>query len=457
MHRRWWALVLLCSAQFLVVLDASVVNVALPAIGQDLGVDQRELAWVVSAYVLAFGGFLLLGGRLADLLGRRRVFLAGLVLFGVASMVGGFADSIVMLIGARAGQGLGAALLSPAAMSIIAVTFDDGAERNRAYAAWGAVGGAGGAVGVVLSGLLTQYAGWQWILWINVPIVACCVLLTIPLLAETRIGSSTRTFDVAGAAAVAAGLTLLVYALIEAPVALLGAVALLVAFVVIERRSAAPLVDLRIFRLRTLTGANVAGVLVGAVLMPMFFFLSLHIQDVLRYDAITTGLCLVPMSLVTFGVSLGLASRLVTRFGFKPVLAAGFTLLAVGLAGLGTAAPHGSFLSDLLAPGLVAGAGLGLTFTPLFVAASTGVGWQQAGLASGLINTSQQIGSALGLAVVAGIAFARIAAQPAATPEVLTAGYTTAFVLAACLAVLGLIATAVLIPGRDHVQLSQAR
>lgn len=409
--------------------------------------------------MLAFGGFLLLGGRLADLLGRRRVFLAGLALFGVASLLGGFAASADVLIGARVGQGLGAALLSPSAMSIIAVTFDDGAERNRAYAAWGAVGGAGGAAGVVLSGVLTQFAGWQWVLWINVPIVACCALLTVPLVAETRADASTRVFDVAGAATVAAGLTLLVYALIEAPVALVGAVALLGAFVVIERRSAAPLVDLSIFRLRTLTGANVAGVIVGGVLMPMFFFLSLHMQDVLRYDAITTGLCLVPMSVVTFAVSLGLASRLVTRFGFKPVLAAGMTLLAAGLAWLGLATPHGSFLSDLLVPGLVAGAGLGLTFTPLFVAASTGVAWQRAGLASGLINTSQQIGSALGLAVVAGIAFARIAQRPVTTAEVLTDGYTTAFVLAAGLAVLGLIATAVLIPTRDsraHVAMSRA-
>ncbi len=467
-RRRWYALVLLCAAQFIVVLDGSVVNVALPAIGHTFGVGQQALAWVVSAYVLAFGGFLLLGGRLADLLGRRRMFVAGLVLFGVASLVGGFGDSIGVLIAARVAQGLGAVVLSPSAMSIIAVTFHDGVERNKAYAAWGAVGGAGGAAGVVLSGVLTQYAGWQWVLWINVPIVAVCVLLAVPLLAETRASSPNQIFDIVGATTVTTGLTLLVYALIEAPntgwgsrqtvASFLSATVLLTAFVIIERRSRGPLVDLTILRIRTLTGANVAGILVGGVLMPMFFFLSLYMQNVLHYDAITTGLCLVPMCLMTFGVSLWLGSALVTKVGYKPVLAGGMALLAVGLVWFGQASPDGSFLVDVLGPGLVAGAGLGLAFPPLFVAASTGVSWQQAGLASGLINTSQQLGGVLGLAVISSIAFTRIEQHAAATPEVLTNGYTAAFLGAAMIAALGLVVTSTLIRTRDsrtHWQMSR--
>lgn len=457
-RRRWYALVLLCAAQFMVVLDGSVVNVALPAIGDALDVDQLALAWVVSAYVLTFGGFLLLGGRLADLLGRRRMFIVGLVLFGCASLADGFADSVGVLTAARVIQGIGAAVLSPSAMSTIAVTFDDGTERNKAYAAWAAVGGAGGAAGVVLSGILTEYAGWPWVLWINVPVVAVCLPLAVALLTETRDRSPNQVFDFAGAATSTVGLALLVYALIKAPEAGWGsgariasglaAIALIGAFVLIERHSRGPLVDMTIFRIRTLTGANVAGIIVGGVLMPMFFFLSLYLQNVLHYDAVTTGLCLVPMCLTTFGTSLGLGSKLVTKQGYKPVLAIGMGLLVVGLAWLGQASPRGSFLVDILGPGLVAGAGLGLTFVPLFVAAATGVDWQQAGLASGLINTSQQLGGALGLAVLSGVAFARTNRHPA-TSETLTAGYTAAFLGDALIAALGLLATITLIRTSD--------
>ncbi|QWF78225.1 MFS transporter [Amycolatopsis sp. CA-230715] len=461
-RRRWYALVLLCSAQFVVVLDASVINVALPAIGQDLGAGQRALTWVVSAYVLAFGGFLLLGGRLADLLGRRRLFVSGLLLFGIASLAGGFADSVGVLVTARVVQGLGAAVLSPSAMSIIAVTFSDGAERNKAFAAWGAVGGAGGAAGVILSGVLTQYAGWEWVLWINVPVVVACVLLVRPLLAGTRAPSGDRVFDLAGAATVTAALTLLVYTLVEAPRAgavqlfgsLLGVLVLLAAFVAIERRSRAPLVDLATFRLRTLTGANVAGILTGGVVVTMFFFLSLLLQNVLGYDAITTGLSLVPMCLVSFGIALGLASALVTKHGYKPVLTGGLALFAAGLAWLSLFSPGDGFVFSVLAPELVAGAGLGLVFAPLFVAASTGVGWQQAGLASGLINTSQQLGGALGLAVVSAVAF-----TGDTSPEGLARDYGTAFLSCAVIAALGVVATAFLIrssDSRDHAELSRA-
>ncbi len=284
-EKRWLALVLLCSAQFVVVLDASIVNVALPTIGAALGFSQDNLSWVVNAYVLTFGGFLLLGGRLADLLGRRRVFMGGLVLFALASLAGGFAESDTALIAARAVQGLGAAILSPAALSSVTTTFSDGAERNKALGAWGAVAGSGGAAGVLLGGVLTEYVGWEWVLWVNVPIGIAAALLAPRLIAESRSESEARAFDFAGAATVTAALAVLVYGLVEAPdagwgsgqtIGLLGAAVLLLgAFYAIERRSAAPLVPFRIFRIRTLTGANVVGVLTGASLFSMFFFISL--------------------------------------------------------------------------------------------------------------------------------------------------------------------------------------
>jgi EmrB/QacA subfamily drug resistance transporter len=457
-RRRWWTLGLLCVAQFMVVLDSSVINVALPAIGRTFGVDQQVLAWVVSSYVLAFGGFLLLGGRLADLLGRRRMFVAGLIVFGMASLLGGFANSAAVLIVARVAQGLGAAVLSPSAMSIIAVTFDDGTERNRAYAAWGAVGGAGGAAGVALGGVLTQEAGWEWVLWINVPIVAACLLAVLPLLARTPCATRTLSFDCVGAATLTGGLALLVFALIEAPDtgwsaaptvgAALCAVVLLAAFVLVEQRSRGPLVDLTIFRIRNLTAANVTGILLGAALMPMFFFLSLYLQNELRYSAIAAGLCLVPMCLMTFGVSLGLASKLTTTLGYKPVLAIGMALLAAGLAWFGQVPPHGSYAADILGPGLIAGAGLGLAFAPLFAAAATGVSWHQAGLASGLINTSQQIGGALGLALLSSIAVINTGRGVPPTPETLTEGYRAAFNGAAIVATLGMLVTIALIRTR---------
>src|SRR3954454_1724318 len=278
--RRWIALILLCVAQFVVVLDASIVNVALPSIGRALDFSQTNLPWVVNAYVLTFGGFLLLGGRMADLLGRRRVFMGGLVLFALASLVGGFAQSDTWLIAARAVQGLGAAILSPAALSIVTTTFRDGAERNRALGVWGAVAGSGGAAGVLLGGVLTEYVGWEWVLWVNVPIGIGAALLAPRLLGESRSEAETRSFDVAGAVSVTSALSILVYALVDATdagwgstqtIGLLAASAvLLAAFVAIELRSQAPLVPFRIFRLRTLTGANVVGLLIGASLFSMF-------------------------------------------------------------------------------------------------------------------------------------------------------------------------------------------
>jgi EmrB/QacA subfamily drug resistance transporter len=471
-RRRWIALGLLCMAQFVVVLDAAIVNVALPSIGEDLAFSQDNLSWVVNAYVLTFGGFLLLGGRLADLLGRRRVFMFGLVLFALASLAGGFATSEAWLIGARAVQGLGAAILSPAALSIVTTTFSDGAERNKALGAWGAVAGSGGAAGVLLGGVLTEYLGWEWVLWVNVPIGIVAALVAPSLVAESRSESLTRAFDFGGAITVTAGLSVLVYALVDATdvgwgstqtiVLLAVAVALIAAFVAIERRSDAPLVPFGIFRLRTLTGANVVGVLTGASLFSMFFFISLYMQQVLGYSAIKAGLSYLPLAL-TIILAAAVASQLVTRVGFKPVLATGMVLIAAGLVWFGQVSVGGGFASDILGPSLLAAAGLGLAFVPQTIAAVSGVGEREAGLASGLINTSQQVGGALGLAVLATIANSRTddlvasaGGDPSALPNALTEGFQSAFLAGAGIAVLGLLATLFLIRSRDsraHVDL----
>lgn len=466
--KRWIALVLLCLAQFVVVLDASIVNVALPSVGRSLELSQDNLSWVVNAYVLAFGGFLLLGGRLADHLGRRRVFRAGLLLFGVASLVGGFAESEGALIAARAAQGLGAALLSPAALSIITTTFRDGSERNRALGVWGAVAGAGGAAGVLLGGVLTEYLGWEWVLWVNVPIGFGAALLAPRLILESRAQSETRSFDLPGAITVTTGLAILVYALVEAPEAgwgsgqtiglIAAAAALLGAFVAIESRASAPLMPLAIFRLRTLTGANVVGLLTGASLFSMFFFISLYMQNVLGYSAIKAGLSYLPLA-VSIILAAGAASQLVTRVGFKPVLATGMVLVSAGLVWFSQISVDGSYLGDILLPSLLAGIGLGLAFVPQTIAAMSGVADREAGLASGLINTSQQIGGALGLAVLSSIAFStvnQLAAEGRVGPAALTDGYADAFMVGSGIGILGVIATLVLIrssDSREHVEL----
>jgi EmrB/QacA subfamily drug resistance transporter len=468
-RRRWIALALLCVAQFVVVLDASIVNVALPTIGESLSFSQDNLSWVVNAYVLTFGGFLLLGGRMADLLGRRRVFMGGLILFALASLAGGLAESDAALIAARAVQGLGAAILSPAALSIITTTFSDGAERNKALGAWGAVAGSGGAAGVLLGGVLTEYAGWEWVLWVNVPIGIIAALLAPRLIAESRWDSETRSFDAAGAVSITAALAIFVYALVEAPdvgwgsaqtIGLLaGAVVLAAAFVAIERRAKAPLVPFSIFRLRTLTGANVVGILTGASLFSMFFFISLYMQNVLGYSAIKAGLSYLPLA-GSIIIAAGIASQLVTKIGFKPVLAAGMALIAAGLVWFGQISADGGFVTDILGPSLLAAVGLGFAFVPQTIAAVSGVGDREAGLASGLINTSQQIGGALGLAVLSTVAFPQIddaaaAAGGVPSPTVLTDGYADAFMVGAVIAALGVLATLFLIRGRDSREHSE--
>jgi EmrB/QacA subfamily drug resistance transporter len=467
-ERRWLALGLLCVAQFMVVLDASIVNVALPSIGTALDFSQENLSWVVNAYVLTFGGFLLLGGRLADLLGRRRMFIAGLILFAFASLIGGFAESEGVLIAARAVQGLGAAIVSPAALSIVTTTFADGAERNKALGVWGAVAGSGGAAGVLLGGVLTDGLGWEWVLWVNVPIGIAAAAMAPTLVGESRSESETRSFDVAGAISVTAGLSVLVYALVDATDAGWGstqtigllalAAVLLAAFVAIELRSKAPLVPFRIFRNRTLTGANVVGILIGASLFSMFFFISLYMQQVLDYSPIKAGLSYLPLAL-TIIITAGVASTLVTRVGFKPILAAGMAFIAAGLIWFSQVSVGGSYVSDILGPSLLAAIGLGAAFVPDTIAAVSGVEPREAGLASGLINTSQQVGGALGLAVLATVANSTTQNATGPPLEALNDGFQDAFLAGAGIAILGLIATLMLIRNADsraHVELGAA-
>jgi len=469
--RKGLALALLAAAQFIVILDASIVNVALPSIGRDLDFSQENLSWVVNAYTLVFGGFLLLGGRMADLLGRRRVFTAGLILFAVASLLGGFAASEGQLIAARALQGLGAAILSPAALSILTTTFAEGAERNRALGVWGAVAGSGGAVGVLLGGLLTEYLGWEWVLFVNVPIALFVAAMTSRLLPESR-ATGPRRYDVAGAVTITGGISLLVYALVDAvnegwgSTRTLGLIAislaLIASFVVIELRSSHPLISFAIFRKRTLTGANIVAVLVAMSLFSMFFFVSLYMQQVLGYDALKAGVAYLPLA-VGIILSAGIASQLVTKVGFKPIMVVGFVLVAGGLIWFAQVSPGGTYVGDVLFPSLLAAVGLGLVFVPLTIAAVAGVSAQESGLASGLINTSQQVGGALGLAILASIAnsttndaMAAAGGDRSALPAALTEGFQDAFTVGAGFAILGAILTVVLISSRASREHAEA-
>jgi EmrB/QacA subfamily drug resistance transporter len=461
---------LLAAAQFVVVLDASIVNVALPSIGKDLQFSQDDLSWVVNAYVLVFGGFLLLGGRLADLLGRRRLFIVGLILFGIASLAGGLAESSGWLVAARAVQGLGAALLSPAALSLVTVLFAEGAERNKAMGVWGAVAGSGGAVGVLLGGMLTEWAGWEWVLFVNVPIAIAAALLSPRLLPESR-NDGERHFDIAGAVTITAGLSLLVYALVDANDAGWGstqtlglgaiALALIGSFYVIERRQKAPLVPFPgIFRIRTITGINVSAVLIAAALFSMFFFISLYMQNVLGFSPIETGLAYLPLA-VGIIITAGASAGLVTRFGFKPVLVAGLLVTAAGLVWFSQISADGSYVGDVLFPSILAAIGLGLAFVSMMVASVSGVETHEAGLASGLINTSQQLGGALGLAILVSVANSKIDDLTASGSPIniaFTEGFQSAFLVGAGLAIAGAVLAMILVSGRasrEHAEAAQ--
>ena len=456
-RHRGLALGLILLAQLLVVIDVSIVTLALPAIQRALGFSPAGLQWVISAYALAFGGFLLLGGRSADLLGLRAILIAGTGLFTAGSLACGLAGSAGVLIAARAVEGLGAAMMAPAALSLILAIFPEGSQRNKALGALGAVTGAGGAIGVLAGGALTTWLSWPWIFFVNLPVGALILAWARSLLPESRADLGHRRFDVAGAVTVTGGLSLLVYAVVTASghgwesattIGLLAAAAALIAgFVVIEARSAAPLLPLSFFANRTVAAANLTGLLLGGLMFPMLVFLSLYMQQVLGYSAITTGLAFLVIA-VGMIASSGLAQGLVTRVGAKIVLTAGLLGFAAAQVLFIRLPAAGSYVTHLLPGFLIVAAALGLAFVGDFIASATGVQPADAGLASGLINTSQQIGGAVGLAVTTSLATTRAASllrsgQPRAVA--LTAGFHDAFTLTAVLALAAALVAATLI------------
>src|SRR5213596_1001538 len=412
-ERRWSALALIVTAQFMVILDVAIVNVALPSIKSDLDFSPTNLQWVISAYAILFGGTLLLGGRLADLLGRRKLFVAGLALFSAASLLCGLAWSEASLIGFRGVQGLGGALLAPAALSLLMTTFAEGRERNLALGIYGAASGSGAAAGVLLGGILTSYLSWSWIFFINVPVGIAAIALTPLLLRESRADLAHRHFDLPGAASVTAGLMLLVYATTRATsdgwgadttLALLaGAAALILAFVAIELRSPSPLLPLRIFRLGTLAAANAAMAIVGAVAFSEFFVLTLYLQDVLHYSAVMSGAAFAGFALSVVVLS-NVAQVIVGRIGVRPTLTAGLVAFAASVAWLTRLPVDGHYFWDLFPAFVLGGAAMGLSFVPVTIAALAGVERADAGVASGLVNTSRQIGGAIGIAAASAIA-----------------------------------------------------
>jgi EmrB/QacA subfamily drug resistance transporter len=465
---RWLALVVVCFGQFMVIIDATIVNVALPSIQKDLDLSTEQLQWIVNSYTLLFGGFLLLGGRAADLIGRRALFLAGLALFSGASLANALASSGEVLIVFRGLQGLGAALVSPAALSIITTTFSEGEERTKAMGIWGAIAGAGGAFGLLVGGILTDLLSWPWIFLVNIPVGIGTAIAALRYIPESRAEMTERRFDLAGAVTVTAGLLVLVYAIVRTDAKGWGslhtigltlvAVALLAAFVIIERRSVAPLVRLGLLRVRTLASANGVMFIVAGALFGMFFFASLYVQGILGYSPLEAGLAFLP---VTIGIIVGatLASQvLIRRFGVKPTTVGGMTLAAIGLIVLAaTTKVDGTYLGILL--GLVPMAiGMGSTFVPLTLVATTGVEAQDAGLASGVFNTSQQVGGALGLAVLTTLATDRTTSwlsdlghAPTShdRASALVEGFQLAFTVSAALMVVGVVLVAVLLRRRD--------
>ena len=459
-------LAIVAVAQFMVVLDATIVNVALPTIKVDVGFSEQSLSWVLNAYTLIFGGFLLLGGRLADRLGRRRLFVAGIAVFSGASLICGLSQSEGMLLIARGLQGLGGAMVSPAALSILLTTFAEGSERNRALAVWGAIAGAGGAVGLLLGGVIVELLSWRWVFFVNVPVGAVVLALAPRIVPESRSeAASEGGYDVEGAVAITLGTIALVFTLIKADSwgwtsgrTLAGfaiAVVLIVAFVVIERRHADPLVPLRIFSNRGLAASNVTFLLVAAALFGMFFFCTLYLQQVLGYSALETGVAYLPLSLILIGAS-ALASGLVDRFGPKAVLSVGLLVSAAGFVLLTRVDGHGDYASHVLPAMIVLGAGLGLSFVPITIAGTNGVAAADSGLASGLLNTTQQVGGSLGLAILSSVSTSRVTSAldgGSSLQAALTHGFKGAFTVAAALCVAGLgVAIALLPPRRRKVE-----
>ncbi len=458
-QRKGLILALLAMTQFIIVLDASIVNVALPSIQRELDFTQQSVTWVLNAYALTFGGFLLLGGRLADLLGRRRLFIIGAIVFGLASLAGGLAQSSAWLVIARGFQGFGGALIAPAALSIVTTTFDEGAERNKALGVWGAVAGFGGAAGVLLGGILTQAFGWEAVLLVNVPVVAAIVIAAPRVLPESHAEiDGPRSFDIPGAVTITAGIGVLIYALVNAnsvgwgsaqTIALFAlSVVLVVGFVIIENRHHAPLVPLSIFRLGTLRGANVTGLLIGASLFSMFLFITFYLQNILGHDALRTGFEYLPLCIVII-LSAGAASAMVSKIGFKLPLVLGMLLITGGLLWFSRVSVGGSWAGDVLGPSILAAAGLGFSFVPVTIAAVAGTKPEEAGLASGLINTVQQVGGALGVSVLIAVASGSLPDGGAPSPEQLTDGYQNAFLVGAAFAFAGALYAAFAISSKD--------
>ncbi|MDX6425444.1 MAG: hypothetical protein QOD52_849 [Gaiellaceae bacterium] len=460
---RWLVLVLVCIAQFMVILDATIVNVALPSIQHGLHFSATSLQWIVNAYALVFGGFLLLGGRASDLFGRQRLFIAGVAVFTIASLINGIATSSGLLIGGRALQGLGAALVSPAALSIVTTTFAEGKERTRALGIWSAIAAGGGAFGLILGGLLTETLSWRWVFFVNLPIGIAAALLSFRFIPNTRSEEKPETADVAGAVTVTGGLLVLVYAVVKAQaygwadVKTIGlfaaAVALLAAFVVVETRSKAPLIRLSIFRMRSLTSSNLSMLLVASGMFSMFYFASIYIQEILRYGPLKAGFAFLPF---TFGIVIGAgaAQSLIGRLGIRLVTSVGLIIATIGLALFTQISVTGTYWSEIFPGVAVMSIGMGLTFVPLTLLATTNVQNEDAGLASGIFNTSQQIGGALGLAILSTLAASRtssLSKSGVSAPEALTRGYHVAFAVGAAFLAAGL---AVLLVGirKRHVE-----
>ena len=457
--RRWLTLAIVGAAFFMTVLDVAIVNVALPSIEKDFNVTETTVQWVLIAYTITFGGFLLLGGRMADLLGRRLIFLVGLTLFTIASLVCGLSGSIGVLIGARAVQGVGAAIISPAALSIVTTTFREGAERNKALGIWGALGGSGAAAGVLFGGILVKYLGWQWIFYVNVPVGILVFALTLLFVPESKADLGHHRFDVAGAITVTGGLALLVYAISKAPdvgwgsartiLLLIASVAILAAFVVIELRSRAPLMPFGIFRIRSLLAANIVGFLLGAVIFANFLVLTLYVQQILGWSALETGVTF----LATAGTTVlwaGAAQALTTKFGPRPVIVTGLLVLAGSMLAYTRIPVDGHYWPDLLPAYLTFALGLAFSFVPVTIAALAQVAPSEAGLASGLINTNQQIGGAIGIAIASTI-FAttrnNLLHSGHPLPYAATHGFQNAFWGLIALALAGAVAAFVLLRG----------
>jgi EmrB/QacA subfamily drug resistance transporter len=461
--KRWRALVVLGIAFLMVVLDVAVVNVALPSIDRDLEFSTEGLQWVVSGYALTFGGLLLLGGRTGDLFGRRRMFMIGLGLFSALSLLCGFAWSSEVLVIARMLQGAAGAILSPSVFSITSVTFAEGAERNKALGILGAIAGSGAAIGVLVGGLLTEYAGWEWIFFINAPIGVIALFLVPTVVKESKATDLARHLDAIGAVSVTASLMILVYALTEAPNAgwgsgkviglLIGSAVLLAFFIFIERGSPSPLVPLRIFRRRTLTGANTIGLILGSAIFGMFFLLSLYMQQVLGFSPLGTGVGYLAVALTVMAAA-GVSQALVTRIGVKPILTTGMLVLMVGLIYFTRISADGSYFADLFPGFILIGIGMGFSFVPISISALSGVTGREAGLVSGLINTVQQIGGALGLAILITIATSRmnsLIGGGTPPPVAMTESFSIAFWVAAGIAGGGVVATLTLLRAKDVV------